>query len=240
MPRPSSAPAASAARRAAHATASIAVLPFADLSEKQDRGYLSDGLAEELIDLLTKIPELRVTARASSFRLARPAGRYLRDRPPAECRQRTRRQCARVRQSPEDFGPARANQRWNGHLVRNLRPRDEGHIRNPGGSGDRGRRRTEVAAPVGTHSFSRAAHGECPGLRGVSARPAVSRWSVGRAAPARAGRVPARRGTGSIIRTRSRRYRARSRGYRRRDDAGCPLRSGARRGRNGRWRWRRA
>jgi serine/threonine protein kinase/Tfp pilus assembly protein PilF len=64
----SSAPAASAAT-APHASASIAVLPFADLSEKQDRGYLSDGLAEELIDLLTKIPELRVTARASSFAL---------------------------------------------------------------------------------------------------------------------------------------------------------------------------
>jgi TolB-like protein/Flp pilus assembly protein TadD len=57
------------AATAPHATATIAVLPFADLSEKQDRGYLSDGLAEELIDLLTKIPELRVTARASSFAL---------------------------------------------------------------------------------------------------------------------------------------------------------------------------
>jgi serine/threonine-protein kinase len=45
----------------------IAVLPFVDLSEHQDRGYLSDGLAEELIDLLTKVPQLRVTARASSF-----------------------------------------------------------------------------------------------------------------------------------------------------------------------------
>jgi serine/threonine protein kinase/Tfp pilus assembly protein PilF len=51
------------------AETTIAVLPFVDLSEKQDRGYLSDGLAEELIDLLTKIPELRVTARASSFAL---------------------------------------------------------------------------------------------------------------------------------------------------------------------------
>ncbi len=47
--------------------ATIAVLPFVDLSEGKDHGYLSDGLAEELIDLLTKVPELRVTARASSF-----------------------------------------------------------------------------------------------------------------------------------------------------------------------------
>jgi serine/threonine-protein kinase len=54
---------------APRATATIAVLPFVDLSENRDRGYLSDGLAEELIDLLTKTPELRVTARASSFAL---------------------------------------------------------------------------------------------------------------------------------------------------------------------------
>jgi serine/threonine protein kinase/tetratricopeptide (TPR) repeat protein len=47
--------------------ATIAILPFVDLSEGKDHGYLSDGLAEELIDLLTKVPELRVTARASSF-----------------------------------------------------------------------------------------------------------------------------------------------------------------------------
>lgn len=51
----------------AASAASIAVLPFADLSEKHDHAYLSDGFAEELIDLLTKIPALRVTARASSF-----------------------------------------------------------------------------------------------------------------------------------------------------------------------------
>ncbi len=49
------------------AQATIAVLPFEDLSEGRDRSYLSDGLAEELIDLLTKVPKLRVTARASSF-----------------------------------------------------------------------------------------------------------------------------------------------------------------------------
>ena len=46
---------------------SIAVLPFIDLSEKKDQEYFSDGLSEELIDLLTKIPDLRVPARTSSF-----------------------------------------------------------------------------------------------------------------------------------------------------------------------------
>jgi TolB-like protein len=46
---------------------SIAVLPFVDLSEKKDQEYFSDGLSEELIDLLTKVPDLRVPARTSSF-----------------------------------------------------------------------------------------------------------------------------------------------------------------------------
>jgi TolB-like protein/Tfp pilus assembly protein PilF len=46
---------------------SIAVLPFTDMSEKRDQEYFSDGMTEELIDMLTKIPELRVPARTSSF-----------------------------------------------------------------------------------------------------------------------------------------------------------------------------
>jgi TolB-like protein/tetratricopeptide (TPR) repeat protein len=46
---------------------SIAVLPFADLSEKKDQEYFSDGLAEELRDLLAKTPGLHVIARTSSF-----------------------------------------------------------------------------------------------------------------------------------------------------------------------------
>jgi len=46
---------------------SIAVLPFADLSEKKDQEYFSDGLAEELLDMLAKTPGLHVIARTSSF-----------------------------------------------------------------------------------------------------------------------------------------------------------------------------
>jgi len=46
---------------------SIAVLPFTDMSEKKDQEYFSDGLSEELIDLLAKVPDLRVPARTSSF-----------------------------------------------------------------------------------------------------------------------------------------------------------------------------
>jgi TolB-like protein/predicted Zn-dependent protease len=46
---------------------SIAVLPFTDMSEKKDQEYFADGMAEEILDLLAKIPGLRVISRTSSF-----------------------------------------------------------------------------------------------------------------------------------------------------------------------------
>ena len=46
---------------------SIAVLPFADMSEKRDQEYFSDGLSEELIDRLARSRNLRVIARTSAF-----------------------------------------------------------------------------------------------------------------------------------------------------------------------------
>ena len=46
---------------------SIAVLPFADLSPGGDQAYFSDGIAEELLNLLAKIRELRVISRSSAF-----------------------------------------------------------------------------------------------------------------------------------------------------------------------------
>lgn len=46
---------------------SIAVLPFNDMSEGKDQEYFSDGLSEELLNLLSKIPELKVIGRTSSF-----------------------------------------------------------------------------------------------------------------------------------------------------------------------------
>ena len=46
---------------------SIAVLAFDDMSPGGDQGYFSDGIAEELLNLLAQIPELRVISRSSSF-----------------------------------------------------------------------------------------------------------------------------------------------------------------------------
>ena len=50
---------------------SVAVMSFVDMSEKHDQEYFSDGLAEELIDLLTRVPDLHIPARTSSFFIAR-------------------------------------------------------------------------------------------------------------------------------------------------------------------------
>jgi TolB-like protein/DNA-binding winged helix-turn-helix (wHTH) protein/predicted Zn-dependent protease len=46
---------------------SIAVLPFIDMSAEHDQGYFADGLTEEVLDLLTRVPDLKVIARTSSF-----------------------------------------------------------------------------------------------------------------------------------------------------------------------------
>ena len=53
--------------RGVEKVASIAVLPFANRSASADDEYFSDGLADELLSVLSKIKGLRVTARTSSF-----------------------------------------------------------------------------------------------------------------------------------------------------------------------------
>ncbi len=54
-------------RRAAAEGTSIAVLPFVNMSAEQDNEYFCDGLAEELINALSKLEQLHVVARTSAF-----------------------------------------------------------------------------------------------------------------------------------------------------------------------------
>ena len=64
--------------------ASIAVLPFADLSRERDQEYFCEGVAEEIINALARLENLRVASRTSAFRFkagsadAREIGRKLR------------------------------------------------------------------------------------------------------------------------------------------------------------------
>lgn len=46
---------------------SVAILPCSDLSEDGDQEYFADGIAEELLNVLSRTPELRVPARTSAF-----------------------------------------------------------------------------------------------------------------------------------------------------------------------------
>jgi TolB-like protein len=60
----------SSARPTAAAAAidkSIAVLPFVNMSADPDNEYFSDGIAEEILNVLARIPELKVAARTSAF-----------------------------------------------------------------------------------------------------------------------------------------------------------------------------
>jgi adenylate cyclase len=52
---------------AAQGTPSIAVLPFVDMSPDRDQDYFCEGMAEEILNALTRIDGLRVAARTSSF-----------------------------------------------------------------------------------------------------------------------------------------------------------------------------
>ncbi|MDH3334206.1 MAG: transcriptional regulator, partial [Gammaproteobacteria bacterium] len=46
---------------------SVAVLPFVAMSRGEDDEYFADGLTEEILNSLTRVPELLVTARTSAF-----------------------------------------------------------------------------------------------------------------------------------------------------------------------------
>jgi eukaryotic-like serine/threonine-protein kinase len=59
--------------RAQRVSRSIAVLPFADMSPARDHDWFCEGIAEEILNALTTLPDLRVAARTSAFRFKDPA-----------------------------------------------------------------------------------------------------------------------------------------------------------------------
>jgi serine/threonine-protein kinase len=54
-------------KKSADQVSSVVVLPFADFSPGHDQEYFSDGLTEEIIDALSRVPNLRVVARTTAF-----------------------------------------------------------------------------------------------------------------------------------------------------------------------------
>src|SRR5207342_3811268 len=68
LPLPDDASTQTAAPPANVLDASVAILPFADLSEAHDQDYFCDGLAEEILNALAKVRGLHVASRTASFR----------------------------------------------------------------------------------------------------------------------------------------------------------------------------
>jgi serine/threonine protein kinase/tetratricopeptide (TPR) repeat protein len=64
--------------RSSAARSSIAVLPFTDMSPERDQEYFCDGMTEEIINALTNVERLRVSARTSAFQF-KGAGHDIRD-----------------------------------------------------------------------------------------------------------------------------------------------------------------
>ena len=61
--------AADAARKGFYGDRSIAVLPFDNMSSDPEQVHFADGIAEEVLNLLARIRELRVISRSSAFAL---------------------------------------------------------------------------------------------------------------------------------------------------------------------------
>lgn len=74
VPEVSPTPSVDTVRADDHAVNSIAVLPFTDMSADQDQGYFCDGVAEEILNSLARVPGLQVASRTSSFQFKNHAG----------------------------------------------------------------------------------------------------------------------------------------------------------------------
>ena len=111
---------------------SIAVLPFANMSADKENEYFGDGLAEEVINALAQVtgtaggrPDVIVPVSRKGYRAC--GSRQAAERPPSARRER-----AAGRQPSQGDGAADQGGRRLSSLVRTLRPRVDGHLRDPG------------------------------------------------------------------------------------------------------------
>ncbi len=127
---------------------SIAVLPFVNMSDDKANEYFSDGISEELLNVLVRVDGLGVASRTSSFGYkGSPLGTAaIAQR--AQGEPRPRRQRAQVRQSRAHHRAADRCRERPSPVVRDVRPRTDRHLRHPGRNRERDRRR--AARQLGT------------------------------------------------------------------------------------------
>jgi|SRR6202049_183681 len=111
---------------------SIAVLPFANMSNSPDDEYFSDGLAEEIINALTQVRDLKGDRANLGVRVQREKRGHTQD-----CRDVGRHKCsggqrAAGRPAYPRHGAVDPRGRRDASLVPALRPRTDGRVRNPG------------------------------------------------------------------------------------------------------------
>jgi hypothetical protein len=111
---------------------SIAVLPFANISADEENEYFCDGLAEELLNALSKIDELKVAARTSAFSFKGKNANVSEIGRKARCPKCSRRQCQEIGESSADLGAARERGGRISSLVWSVRPRVQRHLRSAG------------------------------------------------------------------------------------------------------------
>jgi TolB-like protein len=116
---------------------SIAVLPFANMSDDPANLHFADGLSEELLNLLSRVPGLRVVARTSSF--------SFRDR--AVDATTIARELSVSHLLEGSVRKASQRIRITAQLVADLRPRSQRHLRRAGRDRRRGRPGTRDQAP---------------------------------------------------------------------------------------------
>jgi tetratricopeptide (TPR) repeat protein len=112
------------------ASRSVAILPFVDMSAERDQDYFCDGIAEEIINALCCVRELKVASRTSAFQFK---GRSNDVREIGACSVwfGARRQRSQIRRSAADRGAARRHGRRLSPLVRDVRPAARGRVRDP-------------------------------------------------------------------------------------------------------------
>ena len=101
--------------------ASVAVLPFVNMSNDEDNEYFSDGLTETLLHMLAQVPDLKVAARTSSFSFKNQKQDYSGNRRVAAGGTCVGRQRTTGWRSCTNYSEADSCRRWLSRVVRELR-----------------------------------------------------------------------------------------------------------------------